>query len=339
MKKLTVVLAVVLIIAGLSSCETDFDVTAEWKDIPVVYGLLDQNDSVHYVKVNKAFLGDGNLLEYAQNQDSSLYDDIKVIMEEIDDGELRRAIQMDTATIHNKDSGAFFYPDQILYTTGTENAIYLNKNYSYRLKVIDKPTNNVKASASTNLVHGMVLTQPRITPNMEVHFPDYGTKSVEWLSAVNGTRYQVKIYFNYEERMKNGNTVRRTLTWNPFEVQQIKDTTGGKEMKTAFENEAYYDFIAENVPYEDTDKEEQVNLRVAKNFTFEVSVASQVFDKYMEIYQPSESIVQYRPEYTNISNGIGLFSSRTAVSRTFAPQKPTRGYLSDLGVKFQDTNQ
>jgi hypothetical protein len=37
----------------------------------------------------------------------------------------------------------------------------------------------------------------------------------------------------------------------------------------------------------------------------------------MEVNEPSNSIVQERPEYTNINNGIGIFSCRYEVIRSF----------------------
>jgi len=39
------------------SCETDFDVNAEWQDVTVVFGLLDPNNEDQLIKINKAFLG------------------------------------------------------------------------------------------------------------------------------------------------------------------------------------------------------------------------------------------------------------------------------------------
>jgi hypothetical protein len=57
----------------LSGCQKDFDIQADWKDITVVYGILDQGNRVQYIKVNKAFLGEGNNLVYASNPDSNNY--------------------------------------------------------------------------------------------------------------------------------------------------------------------------------------------------------------------------------------------------------------------------
>ena len=43
----------------LLSCKEDFDIAAEKKDIPVVYGLLSRQDTAHYIKVERAFLVPG----------------------------------------------------------------------------------------------------------------------------------------------------------------------------------------------------------------------------------------------------------------------------------------
>ena len=57
-------------LAFIASCDNDLDIIAEWKDISVVYGILNAQDSVHYVKLNKAFLGQGDVYDMAQEFDS-----------------------------------------------------------------------------------------------------------------------------------------------------------------------------------------------------------------------------------------------------------------------------
>ena len=52
-----------------SFIETDFDINADWKDITVVYGALNQNDSVH-TSESEAFLSKGNVMQMALEPDS-----------------------------------------------------------------------------------------------------------------------------------------------------------------------------------------------------------------------------------------------------------------------------
>ena len=56
------------------ACETDFDVNANWKEVTVVYGLLDQSEQEQYIKINKAYLGEGDALQLATIADSVNYD-------------------------------------------------------------------------------------------------------------------------------------------------------------------------------------------------------------------------------------------------------------------------
>ena len=54
-----------------SACETDFQLEGEWKDIPVVYAFLTQQDTASSVRVERAFLEPGgNARDIAQIPDS-----------------------------------------------------------------------------------------------------------------------------------------------------------------------------------------------------------------------------------------------------------------------------
>lgn len=67
-----------------NACKTDFDATSDYKEIAIVYGVLNQKDNVHYLRVNKAFLGQGNAVIYSQIPDSSSYgNDIEVFINEL----------------------------------------------------------------------------------------------------------------------------------------------------------------------------------------------------------------------------------------------------------------
>ena len=48
-----------------NACNTDVDLYSDYKDITVVYGLLDPGKDTNYVKINKAFLGPGNAFDIA----------------------------------------------------------------------------------------------------------------------------------------------------------------------------------------------------------------------------------------------------------------------------------
>ena len=47
----------------LSACEVEFSPNAEWREIPVVYCVLDQDDDTTFVRVERCFLGEGNIYQ------------------------------------------------------------------------------------------------------------------------------------------------------------------------------------------------------------------------------------------------------------------------------------
>ncbi len=73
MKKLLLLLLLPLGLL-LSACSNDFEVTAPWKEIPIVYGILSPQDTAHYLRIEKAFLDPNqSALEVAQIADSLYY--------------------------------------------------------------------------------------------------------------------------------------------------------------------------------------------------------------------------------------------------------------------------
>ena len=62
---------VALLVFGLSSCNEEIDFAGSASEAPVLYCLLDQADSIHYVKLTRAFAGNNNAVEVAQIADSA----------------------------------------------------------------------------------------------------------------------------------------------------------------------------------------------------------------------------------------------------------------------------
>src|SRR5690606_31911269 len=123
---------------------------------------LNQNDSIHYIKVSKAFLGEGDALSFAQVYDSLYYDDNVVVqMEEYINDNLIKTITLRDTTGIEKEPGIFAYPNQKLYYTRA----ILNPLAEYKLLVTNNTTGNV-AYANTSLVRGFQLTRPLPTENI-----------------------------------------------------------------------------------------------------------------------------------------------------------------------------
>ena len=72
-----------------------------------MYGLIDQADSVHYIKITRAFIGPGNSLEYAQIPDSNYFKTVNATITEKINGNTGRTWTLFDTTILNKDQKPF----------------------------------------------------------------------------------------------------------------------------------------------------------------------------------------------------------------------------------------
>lgn len=318
---------VLLSLPFMISCNKDLNVNADWKDITVVYGLLDQHTDTTFVKITKAFLGPGDAMQFAQIPDSSYYPDkLEVLLEEYDGNNLRDSFSLDTITIHNKEAGdsIFFYPDQLMYYTTAP----LNQDYIYRLKIKNRRTGK-EITAETGLVHNFSIDRPQIIAS----FPPGQTFEVKWEPAKNGKRYQLVIRFLYYESLKTDpqNLVLKSVDWTVF--NNIKSTENQiLPFDYYFPGDAFYAVIGSRIP---------VNpdvTRSAYRALFLFSVAADDMATYMDVTEPSLSLIQEKPSFTNITNGIGLFSSRfvkatdsLALSSITLNELKVNSHTKDLG--------
>ena len=292
----------------LISCEEDFNVNAPYKDITVLLGLVDPGEDTIFLKINKAFLGDGNVMEMAKIEDSSIYiTNLKASIEEWSDGNYIRTYNLDTITINNKEEGFFYNPYQLIYYTPYEPVT----SSEYRLKV---EVSNRVIQGTTNLVNNFNIKKP--IAGSPIQFTPGNDGSIEWNSAKNGKRYEVVIRIKYKEVFDgNPDTVFKYVDWVMGTKKSITDN-GDEDMVIKYSNDAFYTFIANQIPYDDPVMEATVKERYTNNIDIIISVAANDFNVYMEVNEPSNSIIQERPEFSNISNGIGLFSSRFRNLRT-----------------------
>src|ERR1043166_5908288 len=135
MKKILAFISALFFILIFFSCSTDFNITAPYKATMVVYGLLNSNstDSVQYIRIEKAFLGEGNSLIMAQQKDSINYGNVlDVKLERIQNGSIVQTYSLQRDTLIPKDDGLFYNPGQVLYKLN-RNQIPIRPGYQYKL--------------------------------------------------------------------------------------------------------------------------------------------------------------------------------------------------------------
>ena len=73
MKRLFYILALVLGMVQLTSCEVEFSPNADYKEVPVVYCILNQDEDTTWARIQKCYLGENDLNSYTDIKDSTNY--------------------------------------------------------------------------------------------------------------------------------------------------------------------------------------------------------------------------------------------------------------------------
>ena len=130
--------------------------------------------------------------------------------------------------------------------------------------------------------------------------------------------------FEYTEDDDTENPIK--LTWSQPLVISNNNT-----MTTLLEGKKFFTFLRNSIPKDDT------KVRAFKNLTLIMTVGTTDLETYINVNRPITGIVQERPQFTNINNGIGIFSSRfTHVRSDVSLNDWTKDYLiEELDRNFE----
>lgn len=306
---------IVLAILGLSlfSCKVDVDLIGEYRVTPIVIGLLDQSDSLHFIKINKTFLGKGNALDMAQVPDSSYFADVDATVTEIlANGNIGRVWQLrDTIIDGRNENGVFFAPEQKVYYFATTTFQYdpvnsLQPTAKYRLNVNINNGQHI-VTGETELIKDITITapSPQSTYIFRGNQNDYRSVPFTWTKG-NAKRYNYKMEFHYRETDINNNQVDKFFVWNLGEF-----FAGSTNSVTAFASgELFYQLVRNNIPVDNN-----IVRREHTYFRLILTAGSVELDNFIAANQPSTSLAQNKPSYTNLEGGIGIFSSRYTLTQ------------------------
>lgn len=293
-----------------AGCSTKVELNTDWKDITVIYGLLDQNEEYHYVKINKAFLGDGDYYQYAMIRDSSEYANVNAYIEELAGSTVVATYQLRDTVISNRQANGVFYgPEQTLYYF---RKVGLNANNTYRItaKINEGTSAEKEVTAETELIKDFA---PPPLSSLAVGTYDgstgahtFLTPHVKFFPPANSDNYEIIWRLKWDE-YTGGDTTRKVYNWFVGSYDRAAINSSG-QADIEVSGEAFYQTL-KNIITPDP----AVTKRIFRSVDIYVYAASDDLATYIEVNKPQTGLVQERPEFTNISNGLGLFSSRLHV--------------------------
>lgn len=294
-------------------CSSDLDVTAPYKEITVVYSLLNKNDNIHWVKINKAFLGDGDAFVYAQIADSTEYTEAQLTdahVEKVDaDGNVIQSIPLQDTILTDRPEGIFTWPAHKMYFfRGDQSNGRLDVNYRYRI-VANAKGNHVEAI--TQLVNDVTPYATTNSSTSLISFRQnnaYQSYPIKWETTLNGRRYEAYYRFSYDEVRTNGDIFPKHF--DTFVGSVISSSAPGQVDQVSLSGELFFQTVATRVAQLTDVDEGLVQKRIFRGVEFFWWVAAPELHTYLQLANPISGIVEERPDYSNVTGGYGLFSSR-----------------------------
>lgn len=321
------------------------DLNAPYREIPNVYAVLNPQDRLQIIRINKVFLGEGDANQMAKVADSVNYDP----------GEL-------TVTLsHSSNTNTIVFRDSVVTTTSgafsTTQRVYVSNEKLattgiYTLTIKNNITGNTFTSRTAALDSVVPAWHPftgpyyPVTPGTAVTPQNYiNYSTLNQLYTMRFTPNQAQIYqlamrLHYYDSLGSGS---KDYKYGDYSFSNLTLENKVTE-KTAFFGTIKNDFSGQDIfnairnSLAKSENNTGIYGRRMYKIQFFVFSSTQEYLDYIEFAKPSLNISQQKPLYSNFDNnaayGIFTFRCRCSVSKNmdnafiteFQRNKSTCGY-------------
>lgn len=291
-----------LFAAMLSSCDNSLDINAPWKETPVVYAIIDMAQDSQIFRIQKTYQNNEkqSTSEVAQIADSLTFKNISVTVYNNsvpgEGKELKRLAP-------RKEPGFFSNQDSSFWGENLNG--FLTPINTYKLVIKSFNTGNTYEGV-TNLVQPFA-----INPVSSIDLVNTSNKNISFRitgGGMNSTTYDLIVRINYFEApaaTPSDTSVTKSMDYvyivNRTNVNPQQQVT----LSSAIPKEGITGFITA------TAKKNPDVVRTFKSLEYVVIGANRNYNDMLDVNKPSTSVVGKAGDYSNISNGIGVFASRT----------------------------
>jgi hypothetical protein len=330
------VIGLVAVLIIFSSCSTDLNLTGDYEEQAIVYSLLDtvnnpsRGGNGHLFRIQKVFLGEASAFEMAMVADSSYFNYDSTLVEVLDidaDGDTNNRWMLDTVHIATKGEGDFFGPKQRLYLLEED----VHENHSYML-VITNLQSGYKATSVIDMLGESSFRWLNPSENSNASYRGFNLKrndgtylepGIDFTTADNAVDYELWLTFYYRE-VAGTDTTQHELNWKVGSNSFAKEDGEGESNGTlTLRGGQVYSFIGANI-----ESNPSIIRLIGKDFNrntgsgnkfgpdaFELTmyIAGTEFSEFLTVSNGNVSgSLTDVPTYSNINNGLGVFSCRTS---------------------------
>ena len=305
-----------------ASCKVEFSPNAEWKNIPAVYCVIDPEEDTVWARVQRVYLSEDNLYQYATVPDSINYapDQISVYLvawegvrgagNTITRGSrVLRRWHLTYTERDGKPDGLFAGGRQPVYYCVPNPPIVRDTAHVLQLVVLDSTSGDTLAQAYTTLL-GMlpktrvgydsierVLVSPSSSKGNEFGYRIGCRGKISWNTIPRGRRYQPLLTVYYE---KKGDTCGIPILGDP-----LTDASQSSILSSISINQNRLLSYVKAALADNRDTLYNVN-----NVDITIAVCNEDLNAYINSQEALGASTQNQQVYTNVEGGLGVFGSR-----------------------------
>ena len=326
-------LYILILIILLISCEEKFDAHLNGKYIPVVHGIynlkLRKNnylpyylDTPNYISLTKTFMGGQNAYKIAKVADSIYFQNAIVNIEYCFRGDIIGNNTLVKTTDFQKVPGMFSSSNNVIYETTSH---YVPQYFDTLRLIIDTGNEGELYISETSYVSSPVILRPKIFPTVSVPIGFYRETPfyLEWIDF--GGYYEILMTINYIERKHNKNYDKKLFLkktqlskkekdysncdwYERFQNTYPPDQYKKSYIKSYFYGDDLSKFIKSSI-IDDPD----VVARKIQSIDLSLTATTRSFYDFLKF---GNNIQDNGQIYSNIKNGIGIFTSACTDSVT-----------------------
>jgi len=277
------------------SCSNEVEIHVKGDPLPAVYCLLNPDAPIQYIRVGRSFQSSYAIINQEPLTDSTIWKlPIQVFIEQWQDDKPEKIYQFESYTGPIKDSGFFPNNNLRLY----KSTFQAKHNTKYHLYVYFPDTD--KAASAWTITPGPVAVgDPNNIPGRTITFLPSNIYTLRWKPSINAGVYQGEFTI-YIKEIKDAEWFNSTVS---FTTQPYIDLYPESLVSRGFNGKHFYNALIADL---DTDPD---ITRTIYSLQYRFITGGRELAYAITNYEEESQSFLSSEAYSNIHNGIGLFST------------------------------
>lgn len=299
---------ILLGIVFLISCENDFVLSYNVPSKPVIYAIIDPQDTIHYLKVGRTFSGSGNALISAQNADSITYKKVSPRLEfYTEKGWMYKELTFTPEENSSKNDGIFSKEGlQIFQLKADIQNLFIDGSYLV-LNMEYSDTNYITSQITYTIPPRIVA--PKQGNNSLFEFYSPYSFSVKFEDPAEFAKYQVHFRLYYINLHNNGDESRHYVDKVFYRNSNNETKHRTSYISIPIDGDNLFAQYAKVIPID-----KSVKFRRFDHIDIILMTGSPVFYENLDLQQMSDDYGG--STISNIINGYGVFSLKHQTNLT-----------------------